>query len=75
MSTTRPASEPSDPATARTERHLRLLAELAEIGMTLAREVSRQVLDPSTNNLAAAELALTFSRIARARAPDRGLGG
>ena len=54
------------PASARTERHLRMLQELAEIGMDLAREVSRQALDPSGDAPSAADLALTFSRIARA---------
>jgi hypothetical protein len=66
MSATQPSSEAPDPAAARTERHLRLLAELAEIGMDLAREVRRQALDQSEDSPPAADLALTFSRIARA---------
>ncbi|MGZ6038881.1 MAG: hypothetical protein ACXWKR_09435, partial [Phenylobacterium sp.] len=45
-------------------RHLALLAELAEIGMELAREVRRQVADPGQDAPPAAELALTFSRVA-----------
>jgi hypothetical protein len=64
--TQQPSCETSDPAAARTERHLRMLAELAEIGMNLAREVSRQALDQSQDAPPAADLALTFSRIARA---------
>jgi hypothetical protein len=55
-----------DPASARTERHLALLAELADIGMDLAREVRRQALDPSEDAPSASDLALTFSRVARA---------
>ena len=43
-----------------------MLAELAEIGMDLAREVRRQALDETTEVPPAADLALTFSRIARA---------
>jgi hypothetical protein len=66
MSLVQPSSETPDVATARTERHLRLLAELAEIGMDLAREVRRQALDQTDAAPPAAELALTFSRIARA---------
>jgi hypothetical protein len=58
--------EAPDPAAARTERHLRTLAELAEIGMDLAREVRRQALDETADAPPAGELALTFSRIARA---------
>ena len=60
------APEAPDPAAARTERHLRLLQELAEIGMDLAREVGRRALDQATEGPSAADLALTFSRIARA---------
>jgi hypothetical protein len=59
-------SETADPAVARTERHLRMLAELGEIGMDLAREVRRQALDRTGEAPPAADLALTFSRIARA---------
>jgi hypothetical protein len=66
MNAAQPTSEASDPAAARIERHLRALAELAEIGMDLAREVRRQALDPSEQAPPAADLALTFSRIARA---------
>ncbi len=66
MATQQPCCETSDPAAARTERHLRLLAELAEIGMDLAREVRRQALDQDGEAPPAADLALTFSRIARA---------
>ena len=66
MSSAPTPCEASDPAAARTERHLALLAELAEIGMDLAREVRRQALDASDDAPPAADLALTFSRIARA---------
>jgi hypothetical protein len=51
------ATAPADLTEARTERHLRLLAELAELGMTLARTIVAQAED-------GAELA--FARIARA---------
>ena len=66
MSAAQAACEAPDPAAARTERHLHMLAELAEIGMDLAREVRRQALDTSEDAPSAADLALTFSRIARA---------
>ncbi|HEY4032301.1 MAG TPA: hypothetical protein VGM25_18285 [Caulobacteraceae bacterium] len=51
------STAPADLTEARTERHLRLLAELAELGMTLARTVVAQAED-------GAELA--FARLARA---------
>jgi hypothetical protein len=51
------STPPADQAEARTERHLRLLAELAELGMTLARTIVAQAED-------GAELA--FARLARA---------
>ena len=72
---------PCDEAAARAGRHLRMLAELAEIGMRLAREVERQALaaDPPRDALpdrsrsndigadrARADLGLVFARIARA---------
>ena len=65
----------------RTARHLRLLAELAEIGMELARDVRRQALEPDAGRMdaaagsaggrgaraeARADLGLVFARIARA---------
>jgi len=59
-------------ATDRTERHLRVLQELAEIGMDLAREVRRQALEPAVAGNGAspapdvADLGLVFTRIARA---------
>src|SRR5260370_42617700 len=64
--------------TDRTERHLRMLEELAEIGMDLARAVRRQALEQEAAEPAGAadragttervggDLALIFSRIARA---------
>jgi hypothetical protein len=66
MSTAPPTPEAPNPAVARAERHLALLAELADIGMDLAREVRRQALDASEDAPSAADLALTFSRVARA---------
>jgi hypothetical protein len=66
VSTAQPSCETPDPAAARTERHLAMLAELGEIGMDLAREVRRQALDQTGEAPSAADLALTFSRIARA---------
>ena len=56
----------TDPCEDRTERHLRILQELADIGMELARAVKARALDPEAEPAAAAELVLTFSRIARA---------
>ena len=53
------------PADARTERHLRMLQELAEIGMDLARGVRAQALDPAAG-AAGGDFGLVFSRIARA---------
>jgi hypothetical protein len=53
------------PADARTERHLRMLQELAEIGMDLARGVRAQALDPAAE-AAGGDFGLVFSRIARA---------
>jgi hypothetical protein len=65
--------------TDRTERHLRMLEELAEIGMDLARAVRRQALEQAADEPAGAadradpierigggDLGLIFSRIARA---------
>ena len=66
MSAAQLSSEMLLPAIERAERHMRMLAELAEIGMDLAREVRRQALDQSGAAPSAADLALTFSRIARA---------
>ena len=57
---------PTGPCEDRAERHLRVLQELADIGMELARAVKAQALDPQADPAAAAELGLTFSRIARA---------
>jgi hypothetical protein len=53
-------------AEARTERHLRTLEDLAEIGMDLARTVQRQAHEQAAADLDAAALGLVFSRIARA---------
>jgi hypothetical protein len=58
----------ADPSSDRAERRLRILQELAEIGMDLARAVRTRALalaakaDPA----AAVDLGLSFSRIARA---------
>jgi hypothetical protein len=72
------ASPPTDPvkgeadgcvcgaAEARIARHLRNLEELAEIGMDLARTVQRQAHEQAATDAGAADLGLTFSRIARA---------
>jgi hypothetical protein len=56
---------PGDPSEDRAERRFRALQELTEIGMDLAREVRRQVLDPAAE-APGADLGLAFSRIARA---------
>jgi hypothetical protein len=66
-----PSSEaqPGDPADARSERHLRGLAELGEIGMELARLVRRQAVEQAAANPDGAvdeSLGLAFTRIARA---------
>ena len=62
----------------RTERHLRMLQELAEIGMKLARAVEQQALNQAvpdqadtpeagaSDRIGGGDLALVFSRIARA---------
>ena len=62
------AAEPAttDPHEDRAERHLRILQELADIGMELVRAVKARALDPEADPAATAELVLTFSRIARA---------
>jgi hypothetical protein len=67
MNGPQPTSEPAsaDPSPDRAERRLRILQELAEIGMDLARAVQRRALaaeDPAV----VANPALSFSRIARA---------
>jgi hypothetical protein len=55
---------------ARTERHLQMLRDLADLGMDLARTVHRQATEPAVDEAEApavrADLGLTFSRIARA---------
>ena len=58
-------SDSALPSDDRAERHARVLRELSEIGMDLAREVRRQALEAGTD-IPAADLALEFSRIARA---------
>ena len=70
------AGEAFDEAAARTGRHLGMLAELAEIGMRLAREVERRALaeeprrdalpDRARLNSAEMDWGLVFARIARA---------
>jgi hypothetical protein len=67
MNDTHPSAEPisADPSSDRAERRLRILQELAEIGMDLARAVRTRALaakDPA----ATVDLGLSFSRIARA---------
>jgi hypothetical protein len=59
-----PETVPTDPAADRAERHGRVLQELTDLGMNLARAVSAQAADadPAT----AHALALDFARIARA---------
>jgi hypothetical protein len=62
-------TQPSDSAEARTERHLRGLAELGEIGMELARLVRRQAVEQaaaSPDGAVDEHLGLVFARIARA---------
>jgi hypothetical protein len=68
MGVTQPTSEPAaaDLSQDRAERRLRILQELAEIGMDLARAVQRRALAANADPSAAVDLALSLSRIARA---------
>jgi hypothetical protein len=61
VNTSTPSCETPDAAEARAERHLRLLQELAELGMTLARAVAARAVETGD-----ADLGLAFTRIARA---------
>ena len=59
------------PVESRAERHLRLLRELAEIGMDIARAVRAEAVadaggEPAPSRFGRAEPGLVFSRIARA---------
>ena len=54
------------PSETTAQRHQRMLQELAEIGMELAREVRRQAMEASDKIPATADLGLVFTRIARA---------
>jgi hypothetical protein len=56
----------ADPSSDRPERRLRILQELAEIGMELARALRTQALAAKADPAAAVDLGLSFSRIARA---------
>jgi hypothetical protein len=56
---------PPDPSAERAVRHMRVLEELAEIGMELARSVRRQALEPGVAPVQG-DLGLAFSRISRA---------
>jgi hypothetical protein len=62
----------SPPTESRAERHLRLLQELAEIGMDIARAVRAEAVaeagadEPAPSRFGRAEPGLVFSRIARA---------
>lgn len=61
MTATTPSPEALDPAEARAERHSRILQELAELGMTLARAVAARAVETGD-----ADLGLAFTRVARA---------
>jgi len=61
VTTPPPSCETPNAADARTERHLRTLQELAELGMTLARAVATRAAETGDPNVA-----LAFTRIARA---------
>ena len=68
MTDAAPAETP-DPAIARAERRLRLLQELSEIGMDLARALHREALvtaEPATPETSAADPAGAFARLSRA---------
>ncbi len=60
------------PVESRTERHLRLLQELAEIGMDIARAVRAEAVaeddsqEPTPSRFGRGDLGLVYSRIARA---------
>ncbi|HEV7385830.1 MAG TPA: hypothetical protein VGN89_13180 [Phenylobacterium sp.] len=58
----------TDPSEDRAQRRFRVLQELAEIGMELARDVQRQAREQAReqDRESAADLGLVFSRIARA---------
>lgn len=68
MNDTHASAEPisADPSSDRAERRLRILQELAEIGMDLARAVRTRALAADADPSAAVDLGLSFSRIARA---------
>lgn len=59
---------PADPARDRLERRLRMAAELAEMGMDMARALHRRVLEAAAGDEAAAswDLGLAFARVSRA---------
>ncbi|MDB5463312.1 MAG: hypothetical protein JWP23_1701 [Phenylobacterium sp.] len=59
-----PETAPTDPVADRAERHGRVLQELTDLGMNLARAVSAQAAD--ADRATAHALALDFARIARA---------
>lgn len=60
-----PGQTPVDLSIDRTERRLRILQELAEIGMNLARKVQARALAPEADPAVVGDLVLCFSRIAR----------
>jgi hypothetical protein len=61
VTTSTPSGDTPDPAQDRAERHLRVLQELAELGMSLARDVAARAAETADP-----DLVLAFSRIARA---------
>jgi hypothetical protein len=54
---------PTDPALRRMQRELRILEEMAEIGMELAQIMGRQATDPATVRADPAETARLFAHI------------
>jgi hypothetical protein len=56
----------SDPFEARAQQRVEVLRELTAIGLDMAREVRRQLMEPVAEEAPAKDLGLMFARIARA---------
>src|SRR5579862_4337993 len=65
MCAAEPDALPPETADERSERHLRILAELEEIGMDMARAVRKRALE-SEDQANIAECGLVFARLSRA---------
>ena len=60
-----PSQHASDPIAARAERQMRVMAQLSEIGLGLARRLQEQVCGGGASVALLGDAALTYSRIAR----------